>query len=62
VVDLIQQLAFDQNQEQVGTLRWCTKVLQQDDPLPAEAHLTTFSPKGMNMLLGIEVFSHMGHW
>jgi hypothetical protein len=61
-VDLIQQLAFEQDQEQVGTLRWCTKALQQLDPLPAEAHLTMFAPRGMQMLQGIDVFSRRGHW
>jgi hypothetical protein len=61
-VDLIQQLAFDQDQEQVGTLRWCTKALQQLDPLPAEAHLTMFIPRGMHMLQGIDVCSRRGHW
>jgi hypothetical protein len=61
-VDLIQQMAFEQDQEQIGTLRWCTKALQQLDPLPAEAHLTMFAPRGLKMLQGIDVFSRRGHW
>jgi hypothetical protein len=61
-VDLIRQLAFEQDQEQVGTLRWCTKALQQLDPLPAEAHLTMFAPRGIHMLQGIDIYSRRGHW
>jgi hypothetical protein len=62
VVDLILFLAFEQDKEQVGTLRWCTKSLQQLDPLPAEAHLTMFAPRGLKMLQGIEIISRRGHW
>jgi hypothetical protein len=61
-IDLIQQIAFDQDREQTGVLRWCTKVLQPTDPLPAEAHLVMFDQRGMQMLQGIRVCSRKGFW
>jgi hypothetical protein len=61
-IDLIQQIAFDRDQEQTGVLRWCTKTLQPTDPLPAEAHLVMYDQRGIQMLQGIRVCSRKGFW
>jgi hypothetical protein len=61
-VDLLKQIAFDQDREQTGVLRWCTQTLQPTDPLPAEAHLVVYDQRGMQMLQGIRVCSRKGIW
>jgi hypothetical protein len=61
-INAIQQLAFHQGQEQRGSLRWFTTTLRLEDPIPAEASLTMFEPKGSEASKRIEVYSRRGIW
>jgi hypothetical protein len=61
-IDVIQQLAFDQGQEQRGSLRWLTERLNLEDPVPAEASLTMFEPKGSEESWKIMISTRSGTW
>jgi hypothetical protein len=57
-VDVLRQTAFDLGREQKGVLRWCTKVLSFNDPLPAEASLTLYDQRAGR----IEIHSRSDSW
>jgi hypothetical protein len=62
VIDIIHQYVAAENQEQLGSLRWGTRLLKQDDTLPAEGRLATFGPEWARRITGIEGLVYGEHW